>query len=91
MPPKRKRAAAEDKKVVSSLKETKGAETEEMQKQRTEKGNRHLKHSIEKKRKNESLGGNTMSRCQYYNEVLCAIETAQSTTIDDDFPQFVLQ
>ena len=33
MPPKRKRAAAEDKKVVSSLKETKGAETEEVQKQ----------------------------------------------------------
>ena len=32
-----------------------------------------------------------MSRHQYYNEVLCAIETAQSTTVDEDFPQFVLQ
>ena len=50
MPPKRKRAAAEDRKVVSPLKETKGAEIEEIQKQRTEEGDRHLKHSIEKKR-----------------------------------------
>ena len=47
--------------------------------------------STPKKVKNESLGENTMSRRQYYDEVLCAIETAQSTTIDDDFPQFVLQ
>ena len=47
--------------------------------------------STSKKVKNESLGENTMSRHQYYDEVLCAIETAQSTTIDDDFPQFVLQ
>ena len=43
--------------------------------------------STPKKVKNESLGENTMSRHQYYNEALCAIETAQSTTIDDDFPQ----
>ena len=91
MPSKRKRAAPEDKKVVSPLKETNGAETEEMQKQQTEEGDRHLKHSREKKRKNESLGGHTMSRCQYYEDVLCAIGNGQSTSIDDDFPPFVLE
>ena len=60
-----------------------------MQKQQTEEGHRHIKHSIEKKRKDETLGGNTMSRRQYYNEVLCVIETSQSTIINEDFPQFV--
>ena len=88
---KRKRAAVEEKKVVAPLKKTKGAETKEMQKQWTEEGDRHLKHSMEKKRKNETQGGNTMSRHQYYDEALCVIETVQSTTINDDFPQFILQ
>ena len=47
--------------------------------------------STPKKVKDESLAVHTMSRRQYYDEVLCVIENAQSTTIDDDFPQFVLQ
>ena len=51
----------------------------------------HMTDSTPKKVKNKSLGGNTMSRHEYYDEVLCAIETAQSTTVDEDFPQFVLQ
>ena len=51
----------------------------------------HMTDSTPKKVKDESLAVHTMSRRQYYDEVLCVIENAQSTTIDDDFPQFVLQ
>ena len=45
----------------------------------------------EKKRKNETLGGNTMTRRSYIAEVLSQIEHAQSTPIDDEFQQYLSQ
>ena len=44
-----------------------------------------------KKIKNEHPGVNTMSRRQYYEDVLCAIGIGQSTSVDDDFPPFILE
>ena len=41
--------------------------------------------------KNEHPGVNTMSRRQYYEDVLCAIGIGQSTSVDDDFPPFILE